>query len=131
MDAEVVFTTPWFSELAERYIDVLAVLPDVRVGLISQAPLDQLDSSRRSKLAAHWRVDDIGDAGQLLDAAASLARLQGSISRLISPHENIQVPVAEVRERLGIPGMGVATARNFRDKARMKDLFRQAAPLDA
>jgi biotin carboxylase len=29
-----------------------------------------------------------------------------------------------VRERLGIPGMDLATARNFRDKARMKDILR-------
>jgi biotin carboxylase len=38
--------------------------------------------------------------------------------------EQLQVPLAEVRERLGIPGMDVESAKNFRDKARMKDVLR-------
>ena len=40
--------------------------------------------------------------------------------------ENIQVPLAEVRERLGIPGMPVEVAERFRDKARMKSAFEAA-----
>src|SRR5262249_1379198 len=40
--------------------------------------------------------------------------------------EEAQVPLAVVRERLGIEGMDAATAANFRDKARMKDVLRRA-----
>ena len=34
--------------------------------------------------------------------------------------ETLQVPLAQVRERLGISGMDPVTAENFRDKAQMK-----------
>jgi len=37
--------------------------------------------------------------------------------------EQLQVPLGEVRDALGIPGMGAEVARNFRDKSRMKDVF--------
>jgi biotin carboxylase len=40
--------------------------------------------------------------------------------------EQAQVPVAQVREALGIEGMDVETAHNFRDKGRMKNLLREA-----
>ncbi|MBK9016746.1 MAG: hypothetical protein IPM82_23190 [Saprospiraceae bacterium] len=40
--------------------------------------------------------------------------------------EQAQVPVAQVRESLGIEGMDVETAHNFRDKGRMKNLLRAA-----
>ena len=36
------------------------------------------------------------------------------------------MPLAQVRERLGIAGMDAATADNFRDKARMKSVFEAA-----
>jgi hypothetical protein len=38
--------------------------------------------------------------------------------------EQLQVLLAQVRERLGITGMDVRTARNFRDKAQMKSVLR-------
>jgi ATP-grasp domain len=40
--------------------------------------------------------------------------------------EQLQVPLAQVREHLGIPGMDAATARNFRDKDQMKTVLRAA-----
>jgi hypothetical protein len=40
--------------------------------------------------------------------------------------EQLQVPVAQVREHLGIAGMDAATAHNFRDKAQMKSVLRAA-----
>ncbi|HEB53310.1 MAG TPA: ATP-grasp domain-containing protein, partial [bacterium] len=39
--------------------------------------------------------------------------------------EPLQEPLAEVRERLQIRGMDAGTAANFRDKARMKEVFAQ------
>ena len=50
----------------------------------------------------------------------------GSVDRLLAILENLQVPLGEVRERLGIPGMGAEVARNFRDKDQMKRVFEQA-----
>ena len=40
--------------------------------------------------------------------------------------EQLQVPLAQAREALGIPGMDAATARNVRDKSRMKEVLTAA-----
>jgi biotin carboxylase len=48
------------------------------------------------------------------------------VERLVAALEQLQVPLAEVREALQIPGMDAETARNFRDKARMKRVLRAA-----
>jgi biotin carboxylase len=47
----------------------------------------------------------------------------GAVDRLLGILEPLQEPLAAVREQLRIRGMDAPTARNFRDKARMKDLF--------
>jgi biotin carboxylase len=122
----VIYVTPFFSENAARNIAAAVELPDVRLAVISQAPLEELAAEVRPRLAGHWRVDDALDTGQLLGAADALARQHGAIHRLISAQEQLQVQIAEVRERLGIPGMQPEAARNFRDKARMKDVLRAA-----
>src|SRR5439155_4379323 len=62
----------------------------------------------------------------LVYSAQMLMRNLGPLHRLFGPAEHAQTPVAVARERLGIPGMSAETARNFRDKARMKDLLRAA-----
>ena len=48
------------------------------------------------------------------------------MQRLFGVFEQLQVPLGQVREHLGIPGMDAATARNFRDKAQMKSVLRAA-----
>ena len=55
-------------------------------------------------------------------SASNSARCSGSSAVL----EQLQVPLAQVREHLGIAGMDAATARNFRDKAQMKSVLRAA-----
>ena len=50
----------------------------------------------------------------------------GPVQRLLAVLEQLQVPLAQVREHLGVPGMDVVTARNFRDKAQMKTVLRAA-----
>ena len=61
-----------------------------------------------------------------VESYLELARRHGPIDRLFSALEMLQVPMAEARERLGVPGMSAEAARNFRDKARMKDVLRAA-----
>jgi biotin carboxylase len=51
-----------------------------------------------------------------------LGRLDGLLGML----EQLQVPLAKVREHLDLPGMRTEQALNFRDKARMKNLLRAA-----
>ena len=61
--------------------------------------------------------------------------LEGSLgrpARLIGTLEELQVPLAVARERLGIAGLTPDAAANFRDKARMKDpaVLRQKAKIE-
>ena len=56
-----------------------------------------------------------------------LGRQLGQVQRLLAVLEQLQVPLAQVREQLGIPGMDAATAANFRDKARIKTVPRPTA----
>jgi biotin carboxylase len=119
------FAAPILSENAARMIAAIAGLPGVRVGVISQAPLEDLPLPLRSEVA-HWRVADVLDTAQLLDAVGQLEQRLGRVDRLLGAYEQLQVPLAEVREQRKIAGMGAEAARNFRDKARMKSLLREA-----
>jgi len=122
----VLFASPFFTENAKRTIGAVAGLPDVRLGLISQEPLETLPPELRDRVAAHWRVDDALDTGQLVWAARGLSERLGPIHRLLGVIEQIQVQLAEAREQLGVPGMRAEAANNFRDKSRMKNLLRAA-----
>src|SRR5436189_77225 len=119
------FAAPILSENAARMIAAIVGLPGVRVGVISQAPLEDLPVPLRSQVA-HWRVVDVLDTAQLLDAVGQLEQRIGRVARLLGAYGQLQVPLAEVRERRKIAGMGAEAARNFRDKARMKSLLRDA-----
>ena len=50
----------------------------------------------------------------------------GRVERLVGALEQLQVPLAQVREAMGIEGMDVQTALNVRDKPRMKEVLRAA-----
>jgi biotin carboxylase len=119
------FAAPILSENAARMIAAIAALPGVRVGVISQAPLEDLPLPVRSQVS-HWRIPDVLDTAQLHDAVGQLEQRLGRVDRLFGAYEQLQVPLAEVRERRGIAGMPAEAARNFRDKARMKSLLREA-----
>ena len=56
----------------------------------------------------------------------ALAGPLGGVDRLVAILENLQVPLAVVREELGVDGLGAEVATNFRDKAQMKTVFEQA-----
>lgn len=120
----VIFAAPQLSENASRMVEAVATLPDVRLGVITHDPVDRLAPPLRSKIAAHWRVDNVLEKTQLVDAARSLSSKLGPIHRLFGAYEQLQVPLAEAREELGIAGMRKEAVNNFRDKSRMKDVFR-------
>jgi biotin carboxylase len=122
----VIFVAPWFSENATRFIAAVQTVPGVRLAVVSQEGQERLAPAQRERLAAHWRVDDVFDSNQLVRAAENLSHRMGPIHRLFAAYEQLQVPVAEARERLGVEGMSAETANNFRDKSRMKTLFREA-----
>ncbi len=121
----VVFVAPFFLDTTMRFVDAVASIPGVRCGLISQDPLGRLPESIRNRLAAHRRIADGLDAQQIAGAARELAQELGGVDQLVGALEQLQVPLGEVRDALRIPGMGAETAKNFRDKARMKDVFQR------
>lgn len=122
----VIFVAPFGLPVTMRFVSAVAELPDVRLGLISQEPVDALAPALRARLAAHYRVPDAFDVRLLEGAVTSLARELGGLDRLLATLELLQVPLGQLRDRLGIDGMGEAASRNFRDKARMKDAFHKA-----
>ncbi|HJQ39950.1 MAG TPA: hypothetical protein VKB93_22635 [Thermoanaerobaculia bacterium] len=118
----VLFAAPILSENANRVIAAASRIDGVRLGVITQDPAEKL----RAEVAQHWRVADILDTGQLSWAVENVAKRLGGADVLFAAYEQLQVPIASVREKYGIRGMRAETARNFRDKARMKDLFAAA-----
>lgn len=122
----VVFVAPFFAEATVRFIAAAAGLGGVRLGLVSQDPLERLPPQLAARLAVHRRVADGLDPAHLAAAVREMSAVIGPCHRLIGALEQLQVPLAEVRRMLSIEGMDVETARNFRDKSRMKDLFERA-----
>jgi formate-dependent phosphoribosylglycinamide formyltransferase (GAR transformylase) len=122
----VVFVAPFLLAATSRFVRSVAQLPGVRFGLISQGPVEQLDADLRPQVAAHYRVDDTFDAQQLIRATKWIASRMQGVDRLLGTLEQLQVPLAEAREELGLEGMRAETARNFREKNRMKELLRAA-----
>lgn len=120
----VIFACPMFSPAATDMIAAAAGLPGVTLGVICPEPWERLPEPARSRIVGHWRVDNLFDVAQLSGAVKALSARHGLVHRLYAALEQLQVPIAQVREQLAISGMGVEAARNFRDKHRMKALFR-------
>lgn len=122
----VVFVAPFSFDTTLKFVDAAAEHPGVRFVLVSQDPPERFPTALRRRLAGHWQVTDALDADQLTAAVAAVGEHLGPVHCVLGTLEHLQVPLALVRERLGIDGMGPAAAENFRDKARMKDVLRAA-----
>jgi hypothetical protein len=148
----VAFVAPYFLDTTVRFISAAAREADARVGLISTDPLAKLPSDVAARLAAHCQVGNALDPEHLTAAVIDIGAVLGGavlggatgpvaegmagdtsgrgrqapVDRLLGTLEHLQEPLAIVRDRLGIVGMGHEAARNFRDKARMKTVLRAA-----
>lgn len=125
----VAFIAPRFLENTNRYLRAfseLAARERVRLSVISADPESSIPPAFRPGITGHYRIDDCMDPAQLLVAARAITRALGPIDRLAGVLEQLQLPMAEVRDALDIDGLRLATARNFRDKDRMKDVLRAA-----
>jgi biotin carboxylase len=122
----VVFVAPFFMETTLRFVRAVAELDGVRATLVTQEPLEKVPPDLRAKLSGYCRLDDALNANAIAEGVALLSHRHGKPARIVGALEHIQVQLAEVRERLDVPGMGSQRALNFRDKARMKDVLRQA-----
>ena len=122
----VAFVAPYLLDATTRFVQAAARLPDTELALVTCEPEGNMPSELRRGLAAHWRIDDALDAGQITTAVQAIGERIGRVQRLLAVLEQLQIPVAQARERLSIAGMDVGTARNFRDKAQMKSVLRAA-----
>lgn len=122
----VLFVAPYFGPNMLRSVDALAELDDVRLGIISQEPAERLPEGLRKRAVGHYQVSDSLDADQLTQATRAFQREWGRVDRLLGYLEQMQIPLAVARDRTGVPGMGEAIARNFREKNRMKQVLRDA-----
>jgi hypothetical protein len=120
------FVAPYLLDATTRFVAAAASLPGVRLGLVTHTPAANLPPVLQEHVAGHWRVDDALDPRQIAEAVTGLSRQIGRVERLVGALEQLQVPLAHVREGLGIEGMDVATALNVRDKARMKTVLHAA-----
>src|SRR5262245_28120737 len=113
----VLLVTPFFTDFVIRTIQATANLPDVRLGVISQQPQEELAAEVLAFITAHWRTESVLESGQIVYAAHQLAAQLGPVQRMFGPSEHIQVAVARAREQLGIKGLPLEAVHNFRDKA--------------
>ena len=79
----VIFVAPFFLDTTLRFVAGAAALRDVRLGLVSQDPLERLPQSIRERLAAHWRVEDGLDPVQIARAVEGIAERLGPPHRLL------------------------------------------------
>src|ERR1700712_918700 len=99
------FVAPYLLEATARFVSVAAELPDVRLGLVTCEPVERIPPELRARLDGHWRGDAALDPRQLAEAVHGLSGQLGRVERLVGALEQLQVPLAEVREYLGIEGM--------------------------
>lgn len=121
----VVFAIPYLFETSLRFLKSTLELPGVGVSIVTAEPLEKFDSEIRRALVGHEQLADPLSAAQLVAASRALSRRHGPVDHLIGVLEQLQVPLAEARAALGLPGVSVEAAHNFRDKSRMKNVLQQ------
>lgn len=119
----VIFVAPLCNASTLATLDAFTKFPDISLGLISAFAQEQLPVHIRAHLAAHWKTHSLVDTDELLYAAEKMRLYFGKIDTIFSSNEQAQEPLAWIREKLGIAGVGTQVARNFRDKAEMKRCF--------
>jgi hypothetical protein len=121
-----VFVCPVFSPAATQMIEAALSMPSVRLAVVAQQPLGELPERLAERLVGHWQVHDVTDSTQLGWALRELQARVGPAERLFGAFEQLQVPLAELREEFDLPGMRPGAAHRFRDKALMKQTLRAA-----
>jgi D-alanine-D-alanine ligase-like ATP-grasp enzyme len=121
----VVFVIPYLFETSLRFLKCTLALPGVGVSIITAEPLDKFEPAIQRALIGHHQVKDPLDPAQLVAATRALSQRHGKADHLFGVLEQLQVPLAEARTQLGLPGLSIEAAHNFRDKSRMKTVLQQ------
>lgn len=116
----VVFVAPLLREGTLRYVRAFQALPGVQLGVITQS--DGWDELGITSV----RVQDSLSAEALIYGGRAFQQRWGRVDRLLGHLEQLQIPLGQARDALGIPGMGETVARNFREKSQMKAVLAAA-----
>ncbi len=119
----VAFVAPFYLPTTLRFLEAAASLPGVNFGIVTQEPIEKAPAELRAKLAAYAQVEDALSAPGIATGLDQISESLGSVDRLMGALEDLQVPLGELRDQRGIPGLGAEAANNFRDKSRMKDVL--------
>jgi biotin carboxylase len=122
----IAYVAPFFMTATVRFLSAVAEQPGVRIGLISSDPVERLPAELRQRLVAHQQVRDALNPASIAEAVRAMAPRIGHPDLLLGTLEQLQVPLAQVRGALNIPGLREQAAKNFRDKSQMKDVLRAA-----
>ena len=120
----VVFAVPFLMPATLRFVRGVFAMPGVTLSVLSQDEPSKLPADLAARLRGFVQVRDAFDPGQLVRGVRDLAGRVAPVERLIGSLEQLQEPLAISCAELGLPGLAVDAARNFRDKARMKDVLR-------
>ena len=103
------FVAPYLLDTTMRFVEAAARLPGEHGADYLRARGPSAAGAADS-LAGHWRIEDGLDASQIAGVVQGLGEQLGPVERLLAVLEQLQVPLAQVREHLGIAGMDVVTA---------------------
>ena len=108
----VAFVAPFFMEATLRFVEAAIALPGVRLGLVSQDPLERLPKAVAGRLAAHWRVDDALDPGKVADGVRMLVVPGSAKVRLQAESEGLDKVFTEAGAEWRLPGCSMCLGMN-------------------
>jgi hypothetical protein len=118
----VLFLAPDTHVYNHGFLRALKAL-GAKVSAIGMTGKDRLSAGARQPLDGYRHCDRLLEADALLAAAKELAT--PAFDRIETIDEPLVEPAAALRERLGVPGLPLRTARLCRDKVAMKAFLRQ------
>lgn len=118
----VVFVAPFLLPNTLRFVTAAGALPGVRLLLLTQDDPERLEPAAKARIDMALRIPDAVSGQGILDGIRRFGKV-GPIHTVMGPLEQIQGPLAEARQALGLPGLSVEAATNFREKSRMKTIF--------
>jgi formate-dependent phosphoribosylglycinamide formyltransferase (GAR transformylase) len=125
MSQLVIFVVPFYKPGTGQFLEAVMDLDGVQLAIITHDPDHHFPERIRRRVPIE-QAASITSPEALLVSAQNLLRQFGRPHRILAINEQIQVPVARLREILGVDGMSVETITGFRDKGQMKKAFREA-----
>lgn len=119
---DVVFYSPHFGQNTLKFVRPIKDFEDVNLIGLGQDSLEYIDGL--NCFNEFFRVDDATNEEQLTEALKQISQGR-KIDKLLNTLEEFQIMVGRLREKFGIEGLDSETAKKFRDKALMKQIFKE------